>query len=99
MFPDQWDSKSPWHDRRVRLAANLAIDRNAINQAETLGFSKITWSVIPSTFESFWQPPAYIVSPRMVAESTISISVARMSVMTRPPVSSGRGQRLTLSDR
>ena len=59
VFPDQWDAKSPWHDRRVRLAANLAIDRNAINQAETLGFSKITWSVIPSTFESFWQPPAY----------------------------------------
>jgi peptide/nickel transport system substrate-binding protein len=43
----------------VRLAANLAIDRNAINQAETLGFSKITSSVIPSTFEYFWQPPAY----------------------------------------
>jgi peptide/nickel transport system substrate-binding protein len=59
VFPDQWDSKSPWHDRRVRLAANLAIDRNTINQAETLGFSKITWSVIPSTFEYFWQPPAY----------------------------------------
>jgi peptide/nickel transport system substrate-binding protein len=59
VFPDQWDVKSPWHDRRVRLAANLAIDRNAINRAETLGFSKITWSVIPSTFEYFWQPPAY----------------------------------------
>jgi len=59
VFPDQWDPKSPWHDRRVRLAANLAIDRHAINRAETLGFSKITWSVIPSTFEFFWQPPAY----------------------------------------
>src|SRR5262249_41592905 len=23
-FPDQWDPKSPWHDPRVRLAANLA---------------------------------------------------------------------------
>jgi peptide/nickel transport system substrate-binding protein len=63
VFPDQWDSKSPWHDRRVRLAANLAIDRNAINQAETLGFSKISWSVIPSTFEFFWQPPAYPYDP------------------------------------
>ena len=33
-FPDQWDPKSPWHDRRVRLAANHAIDRPAIDQAE-----------------------------------------------------------------
>ena len=27
-FLDQWDPKSPWHDRRVRQAASLAIDRN-----------------------------------------------------------------------
>ena len=26
-FLDQWDPKSPWHDRRVRQAASLAIDR------------------------------------------------------------------------
>jgi peptide/nickel transport system substrate-binding protein len=63
-FADQWDPKSPWHDKRVRLAANLAIDRQAINQAETLGFSKITWSIIPSTFEFFWQPPAYPYDPQ-----------------------------------
>src|SRR5262245_13451343 len=56
-FLDQWDSKSPWHDRRVRLAANYAIDRQAINQAETLGFSKMTYSLIPSHFEYYWQPP------------------------------------------
>ena len=37
-FMDQWDAKSQWHDRRVRLAANHAINRDAINQAETLGF-------------------------------------------------------------
>src|SRR5213083_1204728 len=30
-FLDRYDQKSPWHDRRVRLAASLAIDRNAIN--------------------------------------------------------------------
>ena len=29
-----------------------------INQAETLGFSRMTYSLIPSHFEFFWQPPA-----------------------------------------
>jgi peptide/nickel transport system substrate-binding protein len=56
-FADQWDSKSPWHDRRVRLAANYAIDRRAINQAETLGFSRMTYSMIPSNFEFFGRRP------------------------------------------
>jgi peptide/nickel transport system substrate-binding protein len=60
---DQWDPKSPWYDRRVRLAANLAIDRAAINQAITLGHSRLTYSIIPSTFEFFWQPPAYPFDP------------------------------------
>jgi peptide/nickel transport system substrate-binding protein len=57
---DQWDPKSPWHDRRVRLAANLAVDRPSINQAITLGHSRLTYSIIPSTFDFYWQPP---VSP------------------------------------
>jgi peptide/nickel transport system substrate-binding protein len=58
VFPEQWtDPKSPWANQRVRLAVNHAIDRPAINKAETLGFSKITGSIIPSTFEFFWQPP------------------------------------------
>ena len=59
-FVDQWDPKSPWHDRRVRLAANHAIDRQGINQAETLGFSRMTYSLIPGHFEFFWQPPAIL---------------------------------------
>jgi peptide/nickel transport system substrate-binding protein len=60
---DQWDPKSPWHDRRVRLAANLAIDRKAINQAITLGHSRLTSSMIPSTFDFYWQPPTYTYDP------------------------------------
>jgi peptide/nickel transport system substrate-binding protein len=50
-LPDQWDPKSPWHDRRVRLAASHALDRQALNQAETLGFSKPTGSLIPRALE------------------------------------------------
>jgi peptide/nickel transport system substrate-binding protein len=50
-FFDQWDPKSPWHDRRVRLAASLALDRKAINQAENLGASRLNGNMVPRTFE------------------------------------------------
>jgi peptide/nickel transport system substrate-binding protein len=50
-FLDQWDPKSPWHDRRVRQAASLAIDRNAINQAEMLGLGKPAGAFVPPEFE------------------------------------------------
>jgi peptide/nickel transport system substrate-binding protein len=63
VFLDQWDPKSPWADRRVRLAANHAINRPAINEALTLGFSRISWSIIPQSFDFFWQPPAYPYDP------------------------------------
>jgi peptide/nickel transport system substrate-binding protein len=63
VFLDQWDPKSPWADRRVRLAANHAMNRQAVNEALTLGFSRITWSIIPASFDFFWQPPAYPFDP------------------------------------
>ena len=62
-FPDQWDPKSPWHDERVRRAASLAIDREAINEAITLGYSKVTGSIIPYSFDFFWQPPLPTYDP------------------------------------
>jgi len=58
VFADQWDKSSPWHDRRVRLAATHAVDRQAVSQAQTLGHSKITGSIIPTSFDFYWQPPA-----------------------------------------
>jgi peptide/nickel transport system substrate-binding protein len=50
-FPEQWNPKSPWHDRRVRLAATMAVDKQALNEAERLGLSRLTGSIIPSVME------------------------------------------------
>ncbi|PYM75852.1 MAG: hypothetical protein DME03_10240 [Candidatus Rokuibacteriota bacterium] len=60
-LPEQWDPKSPWHDRRVRLAASHGLDRNALNQAETLGLSRPTGGLIPRVLEfaRAYDPPAY----------------------------------------
>ena len=60
-LPEQWDPKSPWHDQRVRLAASHALDRNALNQAETLGLSHPTGGLIPRVldFARAYPPPAY----------------------------------------
>jgi peptide/nickel transport system substrate-binding protein len=60
-FLDQWNPKSPWHDQRVRMAAGLAIDRKALNQAEMLGMGRLTGSFVPPTFDFALklEPPAY----------------------------------------
>jgi peptide/nickel transport system substrate-binding protein len=50
-FLDQWDPQSPWHERRVRLAPNLAIDKQALIETMGLGFGRPTGSIIPSMFE------------------------------------------------
>mgnify|MGYP003694245817 CR=1 FL=1 len=56
-FADQWDPKSPWHDARVRKAVTLALDREGINQALTLGHSLLTGSIVPKDYDVYWQPP------------------------------------------
>jgi peptide/nickel transport system substrate-binding protein len=60
-LPDQWDPKSPWHDRRVRLAASYALDRQALNRAETLGMSRPTGGLVPRVLEfaRAYEPPAH----------------------------------------
>jgi peptide/nickel transport system substrate-binding protein len=60
-LPEQWDPKSPWHDRRVRLAASHALDRDGLNEAETLGLSRPTGGLIPRSLEfaRVYEPPAY----------------------------------------
>jgi peptide/nickel transport system substrate-binding protein len=50
-FFDMWDARSPWADRRVRLAASLALDRKTLNEAETLGHSRPTGSFVPRNLQ------------------------------------------------
>ena len=50
-FPEQFDPKSPWSDKRVRLAANYALDRQAINEAACLGFCPPTAVIIPRVMD------------------------------------------------
>src|SRR5215813_2713151 len=40
-FPGFQDPKSPFHDKRVRQAVSLAVDRDAINQAECNGMGRV----------------------------------------------------------
>src|SRR5438445_1424446 len=73
VFTEQWDLKSPWSDRRVRLAVNLALDRQGFSDAEYLGYGRPAPSIIPRDFEFSWAPPPYPYDParakRLLAEA------------------------------
>jgi peptide/nickel transport system substrate-binding protein len=60
-FPDQWDPKSPWHDKRLRLAVNHALNRKAINEAACLGYCPPAGVIVPRVMDFALQvsPPAY----------------------------------------
>jgi peptide/nickel transport system substrate-binding protein len=49
-FTEQWDPKSPWHDKRLRQAVNYALNRQRINEAGCAGLC----------------PPAGVVVPRVM---------------------------------
>src|SRR5213594_2557616 len=63
-FADQWDPKSVWHDKRVRQAAILAIDRPAVNEVSCLGFCPPTSIIIPRVMEFALQTPAAPYDPQ-----------------------------------
>jgi len=63
-FVDMYDPKSPWYDKRVRLAANHAIDRHAINEAETFGFSRLSGGIIPRAYDFALPLEPYAYDPK-----------------------------------
>ena len=62
-FPEQWDPKSPWSNLKVRQAVNLAIDRQGMSDALFLGFCRINNSIVPDSFDYYWQPPKAVYDP------------------------------------
>jgi peptide/nickel transport system substrate-binding protein len=49
-FAEQWDPKSPWHDKRLRQAVNYSLDRKSISEAACVGLC----------------PPAGVIVPRVM---------------------------------
>src|SRR6266550_1834331 len=60
-FAEQWDAKSPWHDRRVRLAVNHALDRRAISETACLGYCPSIGAIVPPIMDYALkvEPPHY----------------------------------------
>jgi peptide/nickel transport system substrate-binding protein len=58
---DQWDARSPWADRRLRLAVTHALDRKGINEAACLGHCPPSGVFVPRVMDFALQvpPPAY----------------------------------------
>ena len=50
------------------------MDRATINQALTLGFSRVTGSIIPDNFEFFWRPPAPAFDPARAKKASVKLS-------------------------
>jgi peptide/nickel transport system substrate-binding protein len=63
-FTEQCDTKSPWHDKRLRLAVNLALDRERINEAACLGFCPPAGVIIPRVMDFALQAEAPAYDPQ-----------------------------------
>jgi peptide/nickel transport system substrate-binding protein len=65
-FPGFQDPKNPFHDMRVRQAISLAIDRDAMNNAECAGFGRVDGNWINDDVEYSLDWPKW---PRDIAKA------------------------------
>ena len=96
-FAEQWDPKSPWHDKRLRLAVNYALDRKAINEAACLGFCPPTGVIVPRVMDFALQVEPLAYDPQkakqLLAEAGYPNGLDAGDFMPIPPFfTRGRGR-------
>jgi ABC-type transport system substrate-binding protein len=96
-FPGFQSPKSPFHDRRVREAVSLAIDRDAINAAESAGLGRVDGNWINDDVEYGMEWPKWphdvAKARRLMAEAGFPNGFTIDWLTPAPPYYS-RGERV-----
>ena len=96
-FPGFQDPKNPFHDKRVREAVSLAIDREAINDAESGGMGRISGNWINDDVQYALEWPKF---PRDLAKAKALMKEAgypngfNVDWVTPAPNYYSRGERI-----
>ncbi|HEX9871835.1 MAG TPA: ABC transporter substrate-binding protein [Candidatus Tectomicrobia bacterium] len=67
-FADQWDPKSVWADKRVRLAVNYALDRKTISEVACLGFCPPAGVIVPRVMDFALQVEPSPYNPQLAKQ-------------------------------
>ena len=88
-FADQWDPKSPWHDKRLRQAVNYALNRKAINDAACLGYCPPAGVIVPRVMDFALQAPPHPYDPQkarqLLTEAGYPNGIDAGEVVPSPP--------------
>ena len=88
-FAEQWDPKSPWHDKRLRQAVNYALDRSAISDAACLGYCPPAGVIVPRVMDYALQVPPHPYDPKkarqLLAEAGYPNGIDAGDVVPTPP--------------